>query len=103
MLLKDVADIILYDESAIRRWIRAFIQFDYEGLIDREGRGAKPRLPCELEEVFKVELDILHDEKNGGRITVDDIQQMLIDKFDCNYSRSGIYTLLDRLNNLSSA
>lgn len=98
MLLKDVADIILYDESAIRRWVRAFVDYDYEGLIDREGRGLKPRLPCEQEELFKVELDILHDEKNGGRVTVDDIQNMLQKKFDCNYSRSGVYTLLDRLN-----
>lgn len=97
-LLKDVADIILYDESAIRRWVRSFIEFDYEGLIEREGRGKKPRLPCEQEEIFKIELDILHDEKNGGRVTVDDIQQLLLKKFDCNYSRSGIYTLLDRLN-----
>jgi len=98
MLLKDVANIILYDESAIRRWTRAFVDFDYEGLIDREGRGTKPRLPCEYEEIFKVELDILHDEKNGGRVTVDDIQLMLLKKFECNYSRSGVYTLLDRLN-----
>jgi transposase len=98
MLLKDVADIVLYDESAIRRWIRAFVDYDYEGLIDREGRGIKPRLPCEQEEVFKIELDLLHDEKNGGRVTVNDIQRLLLEKFDCNYSRSGVYTLLDRLN-----
>jgi transposase len=98
MLLKDVADVILYDESAIRRWIRSFVDFDYEGLIDREGRGAKPRLPPAQEEIFKIELDILHDEKNGGRVTVDDIHALLYNKFDCNYSRSGIYTLLDRIN-----
>lgn len=98
MLLKDVANVILYDESAIRRWIRSFIDFDYEGLIEREGRVSKPRLPCEQEEIFKIELDLLHEEKNGGRITVDDIQLLLLNKFDCNYSRSGIYTLLDRIN-----
>lgn len=98
MLLKDVASIILYDESAIRRWIRSFIDFDYEGLIEREGRGAKPRLPSDQEEIFKIELDLLHEEKNGGRITVDDIQSLLLNKFDCNYSRSGVYTLLDRIN-----
>lgn len=98
MLLKDVANIIIYDEKAIRRWIRSFVDFDYEGLIEREGRGNKPRLPCDQEELFKIELDILHDEKNGGRVTVDDIQLMLVNKFDCNYSRSGVYTLLDRLN-----
>lgn len=97
-LLKDVADIVLYDEKKIWRWIRLFVDFDYEGLIEKEGRGNKPRLPSEKEESFKIELDILHDKKNGGRITIDDIQEILIEKFDCKYSRSGVYILLDRLN-----
>ena len=58
-LLKDVADIVLYDEKAVRRWIRNFVAYDYEGLIDKEGRGQKPRLPKDQEEEFKDELD--HD------------------------------------------
>jgi len=97
-LLKEVADIILYDEKAIRRWIRAFVDYDYEGLIEKEGRGQKPRLPKEQEEAFADALDTLQEERNGGRITVDDIQKLLVEKFDCNYSRQGVYTLLDRLN-----
>lgn len=98
MLLKDVANVVLYDEKAIRRWIRAFVEFDYEGLIEKEGRGQKPRLPKEREEEFKDSIDLLHEERNGGRVTVEDIQLLLEKKYDCNYSRSGVYTLLDRLN-----
>lgn len=97
-LLKDVADIVLYDETAVRRWVRAFIDFDYEGLIEKEGRGRSPRLAKCDEESFRDALDKLHEEKNGGRVTVCDIQNLLATKFDCNYSRSGTYTLLDRLN-----
>lgn len=97
-LLKDVADILLYDEQAIRTWIRRFVAFDYEGLIEKEGRGQKPRLPKNMEDDFKDELDNLHEEKNGGRVSVEDIQKLLEEKFDCNYSRSGVYTLLDRIN-----
>lgn len=97
-LLKEVADIVLYDEKAVRRWIRAFVEFDYEGLIEKEGRGQKPRLPPEQEDSFKISLDQLQEEKGGGRITVDDIRNLLAEKFDCNYSRQGVYTLLDRIN-----
>jgi transposase len=97
-LLKDVADIVLYDEQALRSWVRRFIQFDYEGLIEKEGRGQKPRLPKEKEDEFKLALDELHESKNGGRVSVEDMQNLLADKFDCNYSRSGVYTLLDRIN-----
>ena len=43
-LLKDVADIILYDEQAIRNWIRRFLAYDYEGPIEKEGRGQRPRV-----------------------------------------------------------
>jgi transposase len=97
-LLKDVANIVLYDEQAIRSWIRRFVEFDYEGLIEKEGRGQRPRLPKDKEEEFKLALDQLHENKNGGRVSVEDIQKLLIDEFDCNYSRSGVYTLLDRIN-----
>jgi transposase len=96
--LKDVADIVLYDEQAVRSWIRRFVVYDYEGLIEKEGRGQKPRLPKEKEDEFKEALDDLHEDKNGGRVSVEDMQTLLAKKFDCNYSRSGVYTLLDRLN-----
>jgi len=96
--LKDVAEMVLYDEKAVRRWIRRFIAYDYEGLIEKKGRGLKPRLPKDQEEAFKDALDDLYEQKNGGRVSVDDMQNLLADKFDCNYSRSGVYTLLDRIN-----
>lgn len=96
--LKEVADIVISDERTVRSWLHAFIDFDYEGLIEREGRGRKPRLPCEEVENFKYAIDELQASKNGGRITAYDIQELLIERFDCNYSISGIYCLLDRLN-----
>ncbi len=96
--LQETSDIVLYDVQAVRSWIRRFVDFDYEGLIEKKGRGQKPRLPKEKEEEFKDALDALYDSKNGGRVKVDDIQKLLLDKFDCNYSRSGVYTLLDRIN-----
>jgi len=97
-LLKDVADIVLYDECALRRWIRDFVKYDYEGLIERTGRGQKPRLPKDQEEKFKDALDELYEQRKGGRIKAEDIKELLFTEFDCNYSISGVYTLLDRLN-----
>ena len=96
--LCEVADIVLVDERTVRSWLKLFVEFDYEGLIEREGRGRKPRLPPTEEENFKDEIDRLHEEKNGGRVIAEEIQKLLLDRFDCNYSISGVYTLLDRLN-----
>ncbi len=94
----EVADMVLADERTVKSWLKIFVEFDYEGLIEREGRGRKPRLTPLEEEPFKDEVDKLQEEKKGGRITAEDIQKLLSEKFGCNYSISGVYTLLDRLN-----
>lgn len=94
----EVADMVLVDERTVRSWLKAFVLFDYEGLIERPGRGRKPRLPAKDEESFKIEIDKIQEAKNGGRIIAEDIQKLLFEKFNCNYSIPGVYTLLDRLN-----
>lgn len=52
----------------------------------------------EEEELFIILLDDMQENRKGGRITVFDIQNLLSDQFDCCYSISGVYALLDRLN-----
>jgi transposase len=94
----EVAEIIFYDAKVIKTWPKLFVAFDYEGLIERKGRGRKPRLPKEDEELFLILLDDLKESRDGGRITAYDIQNLLFEEFDCNYSISGVYALLDRLN-----
>lgn len=96
--IQEVSDITFYDCKTVKSWLELFVSFDYEGLIEREGRGRKPRLPKEEEEFFIISLDDLQESRQGGRVTVFDIQDLLADKFDCCYSISGIYALLDRLN-----
>ena len=89
---------VLAKEKTLPSWVDAFVEFDYKGLIEREGRVRKPRLPPEKEEDFKIELDKMQVSIQGGRIIAKNIKQLLTDKFDCNYSDSGVYSLLDRLN-----
>lgn len=95
--LRDVAEITLYDERTVKLWLNNFVEFDYEGLIERDGRGRIPRLPVESESLFKMRLDIAYQEKNGGRIIAEEIQEILATEFDCCYSLSGVYCLLDRM------
>ncbi len=63
--------------------------------IERQRKRVAFTIMCDQ---YKEALDELHDQKNGGRVTVDNIQMLLVDKFDCNHSRSGVYTLLDRIS-----
>ena len=96
--IKEVSEMVMYGRKCIRHWLCMFIFFDYEGLIERDGRGRKPRLEKTKEEFFKERLDKIQEERKGGRITVYDIQELLAKEFNCCYSRSGVYALLDRLN-----
>ena len=96
--IQETADIVLYHRQSVKSWLESFVLFDYEGLIDREGRGRKPRLPLEEEEKFKSRLDEIQDKREGGSMGVKEIRKLLSDEFDCCYSRSGVYALLDRLN-----
>lgn len=95
--IKEVSDIVLATEKTVSAWIKDFIEFDYEGLIEREGRGRKPRLPPEEEEIFKIKIDLLQEQRKGGSITATEIQTFLAEEFNCCYSISGVYALLDRI------
>ncbi len=92
--VEEVACIVRYSDKSVKSWLERFAAYDYEGLICREGRGRKPRLPPDAEE-SKLELD-LQESKDGGRITGD--SGFISNKFDSCYSLSGVYALLDRLN-----
>ncbi len=96
--IQEVSDITLYGPQSIKSWLDSFIEFDYEGLIEREGRGRKPRLEPEDEEKFKDAICKLQDTKKGGSVGATEIRSLLADQFDCCYSQSGTYALLDRLN-----
>lgn len=96
--IQEVADITLYQAQAIKSWLESFVEFDYEGLIERTGRGRRPRLDPAGEEKFKKFLQDYQDKKEGGSFGAKDVQGILADEFDCCYSRSGVYALLDRLN-----
>jgi len=96
--LKEVSDLTLYDRRSVRHWLYMFTLFNYEGLIEKEGRGRKPRLEKAYEEKFKESLKNLQEGKGGGRIVAEDIQRLLAAEFNCCYTLSGVYTLLDRLD-----
>ena len=89
---------VLAREKTLSSWVDAVVEFDSEGLIEREGRGRKPKFPLEKEEDFKIELDNMQVPFKGEPITAKNIQPLLTDKFDCHDPDSGVYPLLDRLN-----
>ena len=59
--------------------------------------GRKTKLRKEDEEVCKKKFKQESDKRVGGRLTGNDIQQILAKKFNVTYTHSGIYRLLKLL------
>jgi hypothetical protein len=56
---------------------------DYE---KRRGKGRKRKLPAELEEEFRQQLENLQKSQEGGRIRGQDVQVLLKEKFHVDHA-----------------
>ena len=61
-----------------------------------QGRGAKPKI-SESKAVLQEAILKLQSTRNGGRITGDDIQKMILKDYQVEYNNNYIYELLERL------
>ncbi len=95
--LKDVIEITLCDESAIRRWVKKYSTSGFNGLQEEIGRGRYPKWPGDKESAATEEIKKMQELRQGGRVTGGEIQKMLRDKFNVDYKLRSVYVLLDRL------
>lgn len=84
--------------KTLRLWKRLYEAGGLEDLLKiRSGRGRKPRIKADLS-VVKEEIKTLGANKKGGRVIAEEIRQMIKKEHGVDYSLSGIYHLLHRLN-----
>ena len=94
-----VSSLLHFNRNSVIDWVNRFNEFGIEGLLSiKKGRGRKTKLPYELEHDFKQNIILLQKNRDGGRITGYDIMDMVKKEFKVNYTISGIYNLLSRLN-----
>ena len=85
-------------EKSVKAWMTRVVEEGVEGLKIKAGRGRTPILsPCKIDE-FKQAIELLQDQRSGGRINVSDITQMAKEKFGAAYKEKGMYDLLHRIN-----
>lgn len=81
----------------LRSWVLRYDEGGYENLFDKPRPGQKKYL-TKGEESELVSLVIqLQDDRNGGRITGKEISEIIKNKFNVEYKKSGLYDLLERL------
>jgi len=95
--LTEVMDITLASECSIRAWVKRYAEAGFLGLLEEDGRGRYPKLPKEKESEAIEVINNMQEERDGGRITGLELQEMLLKKFDVKYCLRSVYVLLDRL------
>lgn len=81
----------------LRSWVLRYEESGLEGLSDRPKSG-QPKFLTDEQEIKLVEDIIkLQDDRDGGRITAEEIRQYIIKKYKVEYKSRGVYDLLYRL------
>lgn len=92
----EIAEMYQITTETIRKWVSGFLQHGLEALEEKPRKGRKRKLSSEREEEFRVEVERLQEQREGGRIRASDIQQMLEEKFAVKLAQPSIYHLLKR-------
>lgn len=91
-----VAAMIRVKLRTLMNWVANFKKHGITGLKEKPGRGAKPHLPPDAHEAFRIAVLELQANRKGGRIRGRDILELMKSKFGIEPSRSSIYDTLKR-------
>lgn len=84
--------------QTISSWLSRFIEGGFESLKDASRSGPKPHLAPEHELCFQQAVIDLQDQREGGSVSGEEIRGLLATRFNAEYSLSGVYDLLKRLD-----
>ena len=94
----EVAIFLCVGLDTVKGWVRRFKDEGLKGLRESNRSGAKRKLKAHQEVEFKSSVIALQDEREGGRITGHDVQQLLKDKFQVACGLSSVYNYLHHIN-----
>lgn len=96
---KKISERLSKDIRWVQRKAALFRDYGLEGLFDKPKSGQPKKLPEEMAEQFCLRLRAGPLESDGVSVFhAKYIKTILQDEFNCNYSVSGVYKLLHRLN-----
>lgn len=81
----------------LRMWVLRYEESGLEGLSDKPKSGQPKFLTDEQESNLVNDIIKLQDDRDGGRITAEEIRLYIIKKYKVEYKSRGVYDLLYRL------
>lgn len=81
----------------LRSWVLRYDEGGYENLFDKEKLGQPKHLTSEQETELVQAIILMQDDRNGGRITGNEIREYIKIKYNKTFKNNSIYDLLHRL------
>lgn len=94
----EIALMLKIHRMTITDWIKKFNKEGLEGLKEKEGRGAKQKLPISHHDAFRRAVLELQDNKQGGRIKGKDVLNLMENKFGVKCTLKSVYNALHRVD-----
>lgn len=94
---KKAAAMVGRNPEWIRTWLLRYDKDGYQGLFNKVQPGAKSKLTKEQEEQLVVDILGLQDSRNGGRVTGEDIRELIKKNYKVEYKGTAIYDVLERI------
>jgi len=95
---RETAEFLCVHENSVKRWLKNFIDLGLEGLKEKDGRGAKRKIPRHQEEAFRSAILELQANRKGGRIRGRDVLELMREKLGIECSLDTAYESLKRAN-----
>lgn len=92
--ITETAQICRVGRGTVHDWINRFKNGGIEALQERQGRGAKPKLPREQHMVFREAVLELQNRRCGGRIKGMDVMKLMQEKLGIECSLDTVYRAL---------
>jgi transposase len=81
----------------IRQWRKSYESGGIDALLSiAKGRGRKAKV--NLRENMEEDIKALQEKRSGGRVRCQDIVNLVCEKYGVEYSQSGMYHILNRLD-----
>ena len=96
--LKNVAKVVQCHWITVQQWLKRFKEEGFDGLYESQRSGAPRKIEKEVEAFISEKLSKLSEAKTGGYITGNQVQQIIIDKFNTKCCLKTVYNTMHKLN-----
>ncbi len=95
--MKESAECLGRTDNWLRYWMQRYDEGGIKNLHDKPRLGKPSFLSQKQLIMIKKDVSDLHEARNGGRVTVKDIQKFINNKYSVNYKRKSIYDILEKI------